>query len=223
MRVGIIGGGPGGLMTAYLLDRKSLVRLRTKIFEASDRIGGKLLTAQFECAPVRYEAGAAELYGYSQIGPDPLYNLIKSFGLATKDMFGRTVVMDDQILGSPADIRRHLGGKTLSAIQEFHKRGRKSISPRFYYDSGWPDDNKHPWARRSFQSLLAEVPDKQARRYLKVAVHSDLATEPLHTSALFGVQNALIDHKDYVRLYSLEGGMECLTQALRRIPPRKLC
>lgn len=214
MRVGIIGGGPGGLMTAYLLDRKSQVRLRSKIFEASNRFGGKLLTAQFECASVRYEAGAAELYGYSQIGPDPLYNLIKSFGLATKDMFGRTVVLDGQILASPADIKRHLGGKTLSAIKDFHKRGRMSISPHAYYDSGWPTDNKHPWSRRSFQSVLAKVPDKQARRYLKVAVHSDLATEPPHTSALFGVQNALIDHKDYVRLYALEGGMERLTQAL---------
>jgi monoamine oxidase/ubiquinone/menaquinone biosynthesis C-methylase UbiE len=214
MRIGIIGGGPGGLMTAYLLDRKSQVRLRTKIFEASGRLGGKLVTAQFDCAPVRYEAGAAELYGYSQIGPDPLHILIKNLGLATKDMFGGTVVLDNQILGSPADIKRHLGTKTLTAIQEFHKRGRKSIGRRFYYDSGWPDDNKHPWRRRSFQSLLAEVPDKQARRYLKVAVHSDLATEPAHTSALFGVQNALIDHKDYVRLYALEGGMEQLTRAL---------
>lgn len=214
MRIGIIGGGPGGLMTAYLLDRKSPVKLQSKIFEASNRVGGKLLTAHFDHAPVLYEAGAAELYGYFQIGPDPLYNLIKSFGFATKEMFGRTVVLGDQILGSPTDIKRHLGGKALSAIKDFHKRGRKSISPLAYYDSGWPDDNKHPWARRSFQSLLAEVPDKQARRYLKVAVHSDLATEPHKTSALFGVQNALIDHKDYVRLYSLEGGMERLTKAL---------
>ncbi len=214
MRVGIIGGGPGGLMTAYLLDQKSPVRLRSKIFEASNRFGGKLLTEQFECAPVRYEAGAAELYGYSQIGPDPLYNLVKNFGIATKNMYGRTVVLDGQILASPPDIKRHFGDKTLSAIKDFHKRGRMSISPHAYYDSGWPDDNKHPWSRRSFQSVLAKVPDKQARRYLKVAVHSDLATEPHKTSALFGVQNALIDHKDYVRLYSLEGGMERLTQAL---------
>jgi SAM-dependent methyltransferase len=209
MRVGIIG------MTAYLLDMKSPVRLRSKIFEASNRVGGKLVTAQFDCAPVSYEAGAAELYGYSKIGPDPLYNLIKSFGLSTKEMFGPTVVLDDQILASPADIERHLGGKTLSAIRGFQKRARKLISPLAYYNSGWPNGNTHPCARRSFQSVLAEVPDKQARRYLKVAVHSDLATEPPHTSALFGIENALMVHKDYVRLYSLEGGMERLTQALK--------
>ncbi len=30
MRIGIIGGGPGGLMTAYFLDRKSPVKLQSK-------------------------------------------------------------------------------------------------------------------------------------------------------------------------------------------------
>jgi protoporphyrinogen oxidase/SAM-dependent methyltransferase len=216
MRVGIIGGGPGGLMTAYLLDRKSSEKLKHKIFEASNRVGGKLLTKRFDCAPVTYEAGAAELYGYFNIGPDPLYNLIQSFGLATKEMFGPAIVIGEKILASPADIKRHFGGKTLSAIKDFQKRARKSISPLAYYDSGWPDDNKHPWASRSFDSVLAEVPDKQARRYLKVAVHSDLATEPPYTNALFGVENALMVDKDYVRLYSLEGGMERLTQVLKQ-------
>lgn len=216
MRVGIIGGGPGGLMTAYLLDRRSSVQLRIKIFEASDRVGGKLLTAQFDSTPVPFEAGAAELYGYAQIGPDPLYNLIVNLGLSTREMFGGTVVLGDRILASPADIKRQFGGKTLSAIKKFHKNGRRMISPLDYYDSGWPDDNKHPWARRSFHSVLAKIPDKQARRYLSVAVHSDLATEPHHTSALFGLQNALIDHKDYVRLYFIEGGMERLIRALKQ-------
>jgi monoamine oxidase/SAM-dependent methyltransferase len=214
MRVGIIGGGPGGLFTAYLLDRKSPTQLQSKIFEASNRVGGKLLTAHFECGSVPYEAGAAELYGYFQVGPDPLYNLVKSFDLSTKDMSGRTVVLDGHILGSPEDIKRHFGNKTWSAIREFYKRGRKSISPLAYYDSCWPDDNNHPWARRTFQSILDKVPDRHARRYLKVAVHSDLATEPHNTSALFGVENALMEHKEYVRLYSLEGGIERLTQAL---------
>jgi protoporphyrinogen oxidase len=189
MRVGIIGGGPGGLLTAYLLDRKSPTELRTKIFEASNRVGGKLLTSHFECGSVPYEAGAAEVYGYSHVGPDPLYNLVKSFGLSTRDMVGRAVVLDGQILGSPKDIKRHFGNKTWSAIKKFHKRGRKLISPLAYYESGYDDDNL-PWARRSFQSILDKVPGRHARRYLKVAVHSDLATAPL------------------------EGGMESLIQAL---------
>jgi protoporphyrinogen oxidase/SAM-dependent methyltransferase len=213
MRVGIIGGGPGGLLTAYLLDRKSQTKLQTKIFEASNRVGGKLLTSHFECGSVPYEAGAAELYGYFHVGPDPLYNLVKSFGLSTKDMVGRAVVLNGQILESPKDIRRHFGNKTWSAIKKFHKRGRKLISPLAYYDFGY-DDNNHPWARRSFQSLIDKVPSRHARRYLKVAVHSDLATEPCETSALFGVENALMEHKEYVRLYSVEGGMERLIQAL---------
>lgn len=214
MRVAIVGGGPGGLFTAYLLQRKSSVPLDIRLFEASGRLGGKLVTARFGAAPIPYEAGAAELYGYFHIGPDPLYNLIRSFGIRIRNLSGRTVVLDDQVLNDLDDVKRKLGEKTWSAICDFHNRGRKSISPQAYYDAGWPDDNEHPLSRRSFRSILAKVPDINARRYLEVAVHSDLATEPHKTSALFGVENALMEHEDYVRLYALEGGMETLTQEL---------
>jgi hypothetical protein len=64
---------------------------------------------------------------------------VKSFGLSTKDMVGRAVVLDGQILGSPEDIKRHFGNKTSSAIKKFHKCGRKSISPLAYYESGYDE------------------------------------------------------------------------------------
>src|SRR5262249_10944414 len=64
--------------------------------------------------------------------------------------------------------------------------------------------------------LLARVPDEAARRYIEVAVHSDLATEPEHTSATYGLQNYLMNEPDYMRLYTIDGGIERLTQELAR-------
>jgi len=58
-KVAIIGGGPGGLMTAYLLQKASDAPLAITLLEATERLGGKILTPQFDSAPVQYEAGAA--------------------------------------------------------------------------------------------------------------------------------------------------------------------
>ena len=79
--VGIIGGGPGGLFTAYLLRKKCYHALLMTLFEASDRLGGKIHTKQFDQAGIRYEAGAAELYDYSLVDEDPLREMITEFVL----------------------------------------------------------------------------------------------------------------------------------------------
>src|SRR5690349_5343765 len=94
-RVGIVGGGPGGLMTAYCLQKHAHVPFRATIFEASPRLGGKILTGQFACAAVTYEAGAAELYDYSLVGADPLRELVAELGLATTPMEGNKVIVND--------------------------------------------------------------------------------------------------------------------------------
>jgi protoporphyrinogen oxidase len=59
-KVAILGGGPGGLMTAYQLEQKHRDSCQITLFEASGRTGGKIVTTQFDSAPVIYEAGAAE-------------------------------------------------------------------------------------------------------------------------------------------------------------------
>ena len=61
-RVAIIGGGPGGLFTAYELQRLVDRPLEVTLYEASDRLGGKVRTMRFTSADVRYEEGAAEIY-----------------------------------------------------------------------------------------------------------------------------------------------------------------
>src|SRR5436309_2413550 len=115
-RIAIIGGGPGGLMTAYLLEKRSRIPLDITIFEAGGRLGGKVVTGRFESAPVTYEAGAAELYDYSRLGPDPLRDLIAELGLTTRPMTGGTVVLGDRFLKTEADVRRELGDAAWEAL-----------------------------------------------------------------------------------------------------------
>ncbi len=46
----IVGGGPGGLMSAWYLKKKLGELCRVTIYEASDRVGGKILTRKFDSA-----------------------------------------------------------------------------------------------------------------------------------------------------------------------------
>src|ERR1700743_2852745 len=57
----IIGGGPGGLMSAWYLKKKLGELCRVTIFEASDRLGGKGLTRNFESAAGADGGGAPRI------------------------------------------------------------------------------------------------------------------------------------------------------------------
>src|SRR5580693_1773196 len=145
----IVGGGPGGLMSAWYLKKKLGELCRVTIYEASDRLGGKILTRKFDSAPAMYEAGVAEIYDYSMTGPDPLRELIQHFGLQTIPMDAEQVQLDAELL-----------------------------SPAEYYEGVGAHDNEHPWAYMTAEELLdREVSDATARRFLKVMARSDIATE----------------------------------------------
>lgn len=201
-------------MTAFLLEKRSKFPCDITIFEASSRLGGKILTRQFSAAPARYEAGAAELYDYSQLGPDPLRELVHELGLSVTPMDGQTVVMDGRIVGSPSAIGRMFGGNAHRSLKDFHAMARRAISPAEYYESDWKEDNEDPLSRAKFRDILADIKDERARRYIEVAVHSDLATEPHLTNAVYGLQNYLMNEPDYMRLYSIDGGNERLPLAI---------
>ncbi len=214
-RIAVIGGGPGGLMTAYLLERKYKDSCQTTLFEATDRVGGKILTRRFDCVPAIYEAGVAEVYDYGMIGPDPLQQLISELELKTTPIDGQTVVLDGKVLRNEHELGKHCGTAALKSIEDFRRRA-VAMMPIETWDEGfWQDDNKHPWARRTCEEILDEVADPTARKYLKVAVHSDLATEPHLTNGLNGLKNFVMDVPGYVRQHLIEGGMEMLPKALR--------
>ena len=213
-KIGIVGGGPGGLMTAFLLEQRSNFAFDITIFEAQARLGGKIVTQQFKSAPVLFEAGAAELYDYSQLGHDPLRELVAELGFAVTPMDGKAVVFGDRIVKTEADAGREFGDAAARALKHFKRVARDAISPADYYESDWKVDNEKLLSRQNFREVLAQVEDESARRYIEVMIHSDLATEPHLTNAIYGLDNYLMNELDYMRLYSIDGGLESLPRAL---------
>ncbi len=214
-QIAIIGGGLGGLMTAYHLQAKCEDVCDITLLEASPRCGGKMVTQRFHTVPVLYEAGVAELYDYSMLGPDPLRELVAELGLDTVPMDGQTVVLDNQILRHRDDIRRVCGAKTLKAIDSFRAFATKMLSPEQYYEGSSREDNHHPLSRLTGQRLLEQhVTDSTARRYLRVASRSDIATELHLTNGLNSLKNFLMDVDGYIKLYSIVGGIDRIPQEL---------
>ena len=136
----IVGGGPGGLMSAWYLKKKLGELCRVTIYEASDRLGGKILTRKFDSAPAMYEAGVAEIYDYSMTGPDPLRELIQHFGLQTIPMDAEQVHLDGEL-----QHQRPIGRGT-------HDAGgpaRPSFKGWYSFSHGGPSSWKMPCRRTS--------------------------------------------------------------------------
>lgn len=206
----IVGGGPGGLLTALFLRRAASRPTGITIFEASGRLGGKILTPFFSAAPVRYEAGAAELYDYTPVGVDPLRELVAELGLPTTPLGGASVIMDGRRLSNLDDIAESLGQAARRELQAFDNRARGGMTPREFYAS----DESPPAPPTPFSRELDRISAPTLRRYVETLIHSDLATEPALTSASYGLQNYLMNDPAYMRLYSIAGGNDQLIAAL---------
>ena len=211
--IAIVGGGPGGLFTALRLQQMA-PGLDVTVFEASTRPGGKIISARFAATGARYEAGAAELYDYSHLGPDPLKQLILDLGLRIAPMEGPAVVFEGRVLQCEADLRAQFGADGYRQLQAFARAARKSCTPAEYYESDWSADATDRKSTLTFSAHLDTVTDPAVRRYIETVVHSDLAVEPERTSALYGLQNWLMNETDYLRLYSVCGGIEQLITRL---------
>lgn len=222
-RVAIVGGGPGGLFANYLLDTLCAGLSEVTIFEASSRLGGKIMTRSFDAAPdALYEAGVAELYDYSHIGPDPIRKIIEKLGLKTVPLKGETVVLGDAIMKNDRDIKKHLGADALAALDDFLEQCSELLTPTQYYEAYQDEDNGHPWASKTFQEVLDTIPNEAARLYVAAAARSDTATEPYLTNALNGLKNILMDDRDFLRLYSVEGGVERIVDGLKALVSGKI-
>lgn len=214
--VGIVGGGPGGLMTAYGLQKLVDSPLRTTLFEAGSRLGGKILTGRFDSAPVRYEAGAAEFYDYSKFGDDPLKDLVAELGLPIRRMGGPAVVMEGRVLANLDDVRQRWGDQAARAWREFDRRAKDRITPGEFYaaDDDAPFIAPPPADVPRFDVELNRIADPRTRRFIERLIHSDLAAEPHQTSVVYGLQNYLMNDSAYMDLYGIEGGNERLVQEL---------
>jgi monoamine oxidase/SAM-dependent methyltransferase len=215
INIAIVGGGPGGLMASWHIDNKLEHEANVTIFEATDRLGGKIVTGKFAKADAIYEAGVAEIYGYWGIGPDPLREMIDGFGLSTVPMDSDTVVMDGKVMVGLDGLKQVYGAKTASSVKAFRKTCSQMLSPAQYYEGVGKEDNSHPWANVSCQDLLEKnVADETARKYFKIAARSDIASEPHLTNGLNGLKNFLMDIDGYIELYSVVGGNEEIIRKL---------
>jgi monoamine oxidase len=221
--VAIVGGGPGGLMTAYLLQKKSDLPLRVTLYESSGRCGGKVMTPRFDAAPVQYEAGAAEFYDYSVCGPsggsgsadDALKELIAELGLAISPMGGQSIVMGERWLANLDDVEAHFGPRVRRSLETFHGKARDRMSPWEFYCSGGMESPPVHRPERRFETYLRQTISGTQRSIVENMIHSDLATEPSATSVEYGLQNYLMNDPAYMRLYAIDGGNEQLIHRLR--------
>ena len=213
MRVGVVGGGPGGLFTALMLNRYA-PDLEVTIFEASERLGGKVKTCRLPRTGAVYEAGAAELYDYSHVGEDPLRALVADLGLDTLPVEGGSVFFEGHRIDSENDLALCLGEQTARAIADHTRASRSLFSPSAYFDEDFSSPRSAALAAKRYAEQLCEISDATARRYIEIVAHSDVAAEPHATSAMYGVQNWLMNFPDYMRLYTVRGGLSGLVEGV---------
>ena len=212
-RVAIVGGGPGGLFTAYMLNRYK-PDLEVTLFEAADRLGGKIMTRRLAGSGAMYEAGAAELYDYSGIGEDPLRSLVTDLGIATLPIEGGTVFFDGHRIESEQDISTCLGVEAHRQIEAYTRKARTLFSPAAYFDEDYASPQSAALAGKTYADHLCGIKDGLARRFVEVVAHSDVATDAHATSATYGVQNWLMNFPDYMSLYTLRGGLSTLVDGV---------
>lgn len=214
-RVAIVGGGPGGLFSAWHLAEKAGTTCKITIYEAGDRLGGKIFTDRF-AGIGSYEAGVAEIYDYSALGPDPLKELIqKDLDLKIKFIQGGACVLNGCLLQDTAALGECFGAEAQQAADAFRARCVELLSPSAFYSSVRDFENAHPWAAVSADEVLAaEIPNEAARRYVRVMAHSDVAAPPHLTTGLTFLKNALMDAPGYIDIYSVVGGNEQIVNKL---------
>jgi protoporphyrinogen oxidase len=212
--IGIVGGGPGGLMTAYSLQRAANDPFRITLFEAGERLGGKILTRSFNTLRATYEAGAAELYDYSHLDEDPLRDLIEELALPISRMEGVAAIVRNRIVANLDDLRDLFGPAAVDSLVAFDRRAKDHITPQEFYAE--PSAISDPLIRLGFERELATIPDSNARLFVENFIHSDLATEPEKTSIAYGLHNYLMNDPRYMSLYGISGGNELLPRELAR-------
>lgn len=206
-RVAIVGGGPGGLFSAWYLESKAGNACKITIFEASERPGGKIITGQF-AGVGPYEAGVAEIYDYSALGPDPLRELIeKELGLELKHIEGGPCILEGRIIQNVQHLAEHFGEATHKEAAAFRARCADMYSPSHFYQALCERDKVHPWANSSGETVLTrEIRDETARRYIRTMCHSDVAAAPHLTNGLNLVKNVLMDVEGYLDIFAVVGG-----------------
>ncbi len=184
------------------------------MFEAQNRLGGRIQTSKFDTDSIPYDAGAAEFYTYTH--SKELEDFVDKLGLKKVWMSGFPIMVQNKtdIIYNDKDFPKFYGDKTIDKIKSFMKLGKKFRPPKEYATGGLENDNEHPWIDRSFDDILSDMGDEKAKDFLKIKSHCDIAAECPDINGIFGFDNLLIDEPDYCKLYALSGGNENLIKRL---------
>lgn len=213
VRVGIIGGGPGGLFTARNLLLKE-PSLHITVYEATPRFGGKIKTAQFESVPAIYEAGVAELYHIKKL-EDSLLQLLKSFDFSFIKMDGDAAIYKGRVIPNIDALKEIVSQSCWEALTKFIELGKSYRTPDSFAGAGWPADNNHPWFNKTLREVLdRHIPNADAKLFFEKIIKSDLATEPGLTNGAYGFDNYLVDDHDYCQIYTIKDGISSMVEAL---------
>ena len=109
LSVGIVGAGISGLYSALLLQRY-IPNVKVKLFEANDRVGGRIFTHKFSVEPYQYcEAGAMRIPNPTD-SPSPVIQLVKYLN---KSGSGCSLKLIDFVNSCPSGNRVFVNGTTM--------------------------------------------------------------------------------------------------------------
>src|SRR5208282_5540121 len=163
-----------------------------------------------------YEAGVAEIYGNSHLGPDPLRDLItQDLSLDVQSIAGDACVLSDEIIPTVDALADLFGGAARDDAKTFRAKCANLLSSAAFYKNERLADNAHPWGKITGEDLLArEIFDETARRYIRIMAHSDVAAAPHLTNGLNFLKNVMMDVEGYIDVYSVKGGNERIVTGL---------
>ena len=109
LSVGIVGAGISGLYSALLLQHY-IPNVKVKLFEANDRVGGRIFTYKFSEEPYQYcEAGAMRIPDPTDV-PSPVIQLVKYLN---KSDAGCCLKLIDFVNSCPSGNRVFVNGTTM--------------------------------------------------------------------------------------------------------------
>ncbi len=211
-RIVIVGGGFSGLACADLIEH-TLPTAEVVLLEATERLGGRVQGATLGPDRIPIDVGAAELYDI--VGAPHLRRLVDRLGLPRRPLRATpTYFFDGHRIDDEGDLATALGDRAARHLAAFWHEVERRRPTTEYARAGHPADGRHPWSACTFADLLETIGDATAERFTAMQVHSDLAVAPSRTSGLYGVDNLLIDHPEYCRMFTIPGGNDQLVQRL---------
>jgi hypothetical protein len=149
--------------------------------------------------------------------------LIAELGLPITRMEGHAILQGERVLSNLDDLRDHLGEAAVAQWRAWDGRASDLQTPQEFYRADHTCAADAALVTPPFVPFLDELTDPRARHLVSVFIHSDLATEPSATNLEYGTQNYLMNNPRYMRLYSIDGGNERLTQSLAARLDAEIC